>query len=95
MRCLQGQERFVLTFGVFGVLLFLVATAGLFILPGRKSRPNEAAEEKAFIAGYRIFSVLKVPLVPLAAFTILSAAISVGMLFVTLSPHLFEVFSTL
>ena len=82
--------RFTLTFGVFGAVLFLVATLGLFVLP----RNEAGLEDKAFIAGFRIFSILKVPLIPLAAFTIISSAISIGFLFVTLSLHLSQVFVT-
>jgi len=78
-------------YGVLGGVAFIVAIVGLLFLPQGPGDHIQELERNGYTSGFRVFGLIKVPSVPLMGFAVFSTAVSVGFLYVTLSPLLFEV----
>ena len=73
---------FILPYVTMGTLLFLVAIAAFFSLRRLEAKAEYTKSAKGFI------SLLRIPAVALAGFSIFVAGSSIGFLTATLEPHL-------
>jgi MFS family permease len=84
---LDQDFNFLLTFGVLGGILLLSAIVGLVFLPRSEILSHELEGRKS-IRGGQILGILRIGSVRLAAFSIASAALSIGFLSAILELHL-------
>jgi len=79
---------FTFPFAVTGALLYATAILVAVVMP-RGASVSESTEKNG--NGFGVFTILKIPGVMIAAFSIINAANSIGFLSSTLEPHIRQV----
>jgi hypothetical protein len=81
-----------------GGLLFVSAVATYFLLPDVGKSPDSSKAEGTTLitaSGFEMFTMLRIPVIAMIAYSILSTAGGVGFLSVALEPHLRQVINCL